>query len=283
VSLRPSLFSRLVEHCTLRATRAARPTTSEATRALRSQLDRAEASLEHAREQWREGDGDAALEALREAERTFDDALGPSGSALQRAASPYAPLPDDARRSIATFNARWSDLAAALDRVRPAAAPAARNLTLLLWRWAVAIALVVFFVDGTRSILERRATKTTASASWGVTYPPENIRDHNFDTSWLLPDGATGWIHAAFSARSVRAVKIYSVRRLPSYGAKLATVDFELSGRVVHSAPIDLSSTLGQSAPHVLALPAPLRVDAVRLTIRSFHGLGGGVGELEIE
>jgi hypothetical protein len=283
VSLRPSLLSRLVEHLTLRAGRAAVPATPEAARALRSQLDGAEASLERAREQWREGDGDAALEALRDAERVFDEALSVNGAALERAVVPYAPLPPDARRTIATFDARWSALSAALDRARPAAATGARNVTLLLWRWAVAIALVVVVVDVTRSIIERRATKTTASASWGVTYPPENIRDRNFDTSWLLPDGATGWIRAAFSPRSVRAVKIYSVRRLPSYGAKLATVDFEVGGRVVHSAPIDLSSTLGQSAPHVLALPAPLRVDAIRLTIRSFHGLGGGVGELEIE
>ncbi len=277
------LFARVLEHCTLRASRAARPSSPSDRAQLGQQLSDARASLDHARDAWNDGDGPAALIALSRAEARFSDAAGDRNSALSIAAAPYVTREASARSTIATFHDRWRALSAALDRVAICAAPSPLVAWVLVRRWSVLLVAIAALATSARSIIARRAQQTTASATWGITYLPEHVADHNLETSWLLPDGALGWVRTTFAQRELRSVRLFNVRRLPSYGAKLCTVEFERDGRAVRSELIDLSSTVGQSVPYVLRLPSPVRADAIRVTIRSYHGLGGGLGEIEVE
>lgn len=272
----------MIEHFTLRSSRAARPAQATDARALEATLAEAHASLELAYAQWVEADAKAALAALDEAERTFARALA-STPALTRAAAPYGALDEDARRTIATFGQRAEALSRALERVRPATRSALANLATLAARWAVVIAAATVVTSSVRAMVERAAVKVTASATWGAAYPPDNVSDHNPSTTWLLPDGTLGWIETSFARRSVRAVKLTSPQRLPSYGARLCTVELKRRGAIVYTREIDAGTAQGQRAPYVLTLATPVEADAVRVHVRSFHGLGGGFSEIDAE
>jgi hypothetical protein len=279
---RRSWPARAIEHFTLRSSRAARPAQSSELRALSATLADVRAGLERSRAQWIDADSRDALASLDEAERRFAEALAASPS-LAKAALPYTPLAPDARRTIATYSARARALSLALDRVQPSVASSAANALTLASRWLVALVVATGTVRAGSAMLERSATDTTASATWGPAYQPANARDHNPSTSWLLPDGTVGWIEATFSRRPARMVKLTNVQRLPSYGAQRCTIELKRGGAVVFTREIDAASTVGSSAPYIVDLPSPVEADALRVYVRSFHGLGGGFSEIDVE
>jgi hypothetical protein len=279
---RRSWPARAIEHFTLRSSRAARPAQPTELRALSTTLAEVRAALDRSRAQWIDADARAALASLDEAERRFAAALE-SSAALAAAALPYAPLEPTARRTIATYSDRARSLARALDRVQPAVASGAANALTVASRWLVALAIAAGSIRAGRAILERSATDTTASATWGPAYQPANARDHNPSTSWLLPDGTVGWIEVTFSRRLARMVKLTNVQRLPSYGAQRCTIELKRRGAVVYTREIDLASTVGSSAPYIVDLPSSIEADALRVYVRSFHGLGGGFSEIDVE
>jgi hypothetical protein len=114
-------------------------------------------------------------------------------------------------------------------------------------------------------------------------YSVDQAVDGDADTHWLLPDHRAGWVRVAFSSRTLRALRLYNVRRMPAYGAKLCTIEVERGGAVVHSARVDLTLTVGKREPFLFTLPSPTVADAVRVHVQTWHSLGGGLAEIELE
>lgn len=280
-ALRPWL-ARAIEYFTLRSSRAARPSSPSELRALRATLASVRATLERSSAQWIDADAHAALASLDKAECLFADALA-SSKALATAALPYVPLDPTARRTIATYSVRARALARALDRVQPAVASSIANARTMASRWLLALAIAAGSIRVASAILTQTTTNTTASATWGPAYQPSNVRDHDPRTNWLLPDGTVGWIKTTFARRAVRRIELTNVQRLPSYGTKRCTLELERRGTVVFTREIDLTSTVGSSAPFIVDLPSPIEADALRVHVRSFHGLGGGLSEIDVQ
>lgn len=274
------MIARALDWFTLRASRGATPAGRADSDALRAALDRARDALERARAQWIDGEGPPALSALEEAERAWSEALALQ-PALRTIARYDAPA-DGERRTISTYDRRWWALSAALDRTAHVARSNARNGATLAGRWALLLALLALGADRVAAARRKAQFRATASASWGINTPPEHIADGKPETAWVLPDGALGWIQSAFPLRTVREVALFNVRGLPLYGARVCTVELLRGTAVVRSEVIDMSSTVGTFAPHVLRLPSPVEADAVRVTIRTFHSLGGGLSEIEV-
>lgn len=274
------MIARALDWFTLRASRGATPEGHAELRSLRASLDRARAALDAAREQWIDGEGAPALEALLDAERAWSEAVALQPT-LRTIAGYDAPAESD-RRTISTYDRRWWALSKALDRTQSVARSTAHNTVTLAGRWCLVIALVAFAGDRAAAARRKAQFRATASASWGINTPPEHIADGKPETAWVLPDGALGWIQSAFPLREVREVSLFNVRGLPLYGAKVCTVELLRAGAIVRSEVIDMSPTVGSSAPHVLRLPSPVNADAVRVTIRTYHSLGGGLGEIDV-
>lgn len=274
------MIARALDWFTLRASRGATPSGRADSDALRAALDRAREALERARAQWIDGEGPPALSALEEAERAWSEALAQQPAL--RAIARYDAPADGERRTISTYDRRWWALSAALDRTAHVARSSARNGATLAGRWALLLALLALGADRVAAARRKAQFRATASASWGINMPPEHVIDGQPETNWLLPDGTLGWVQSSFPSREVREVALVNVRGLVQYGTKVCTVELLRQGVVARSEVIDMTATVGSSQPFVLRLPIAVQADAVRVSVRTYHGLGAGLAELTV-
>jgi hypothetical protein len=108
--------------------------------------------------------------------------------------------------------------------------------------------------------------------------------DGKAGTEWLLPDGQTGWIEIRMRPRAVARVLLLNAHN-PGYNDR-ATKDFalELYGDGALLATVDARFGSFDPVPGWLAVPVDAgSVDRVRLEVRSFHGVGGGIAEIDLE
>ncbi|MBL8680781.1 MAG: hypothetical protein JNK05_16500 [Myxococcales bacterium] len=280
---RPSLAARFIEYFTL--ANAGRAGSRVDRSALGRGLEAVRRAANEAAERWADSDADPALDALAEAEERYRrdvEALFTEPSVLQRLTS-YAPPTEDARTTVSTFVARLDRLDRATRALSVVAGgPFVRWSVRALRLSVLALALVTvgrIAVD----YAKKPSLRASASGAWGDHVGVVHLTDGSPETNWLLPDHTAGWARVSFSPRSLRAVRLYSVRRLPLYGAQQCSIEIELRGRIVRTERIDVSATVGQRAPYVYRLPSAIEADAVRVHIHSWHAIGGGFSEIEIE
>lgn len=126
--------------------------------------------------------------------------------------------------------------------------------------------------------------EATASARFDPRFEPANAVDGNEKTDWLLPDRASGTLDVkVIPARTLKLVRVMNARNLPF--ADRATHDLLIEaldhGKVVKSGAFAFE---GQSADAAWrSLDLGVKVDAVRVTVKSWHGLGGGLAEVVVE
>jgi hypothetical protein len=279
----PRPLAALIEYFWLSASAKVAPALDADRRSLGERLTAVRARLDAALVLWSEAMGEPALEELARAEDLYRSLCDGPLAPVTVLAGGYAPPSQPAQRTISTFDARVRSLETALARVDGARlGPAARWLArgARLSAVGLVVALASLAVAQWR---ERAPMKTSASSSWGTQYFHDRAADRDFTTNWLLPDGMPGWIRVEFAPRAVRLVRLFNVRRLPSYGARRGELELFEGARRVGVYPLDLTASVGQMDPYVLRLPAPVRADALRVTVREFHGIGGGFAEIEVE
>jgi hypothetical protein len=280
---RSSAASRLVEFFAL--AKAARADEGLDRRALSAALEAVRRALDEAAERWADSDAEPALEALARAEERYrSDIAGLfSDTTALATVTGYAPPAPDARKTVSTYDERLARIDRATRSLAPVAGGPLVRWTARAARWSL-LALALAFVG--RSVIARfhkPAMSASASASWGEIAAFGHVADGDIETNWVLPDHTPGWARVAFASRRVRQVRLFSVRRLPSYGAQQCTIEVERGGQIVHSARVDLLSIVGKRAPFVYRLPSATEADAVRVHVHTWHGLGGGLSEIEID
>lgn len=122
----------------------------------------------------------------------------------------------------------------------------------------------------------------TASASFGAQYLAPNAVDGYIPTNWLLPDGTLGSLDVRFERRRVTKVELVNVQNMSHYGAADVTVEVYSGARLLRSFDASMRATVGTAAPTVVAVNVNEPADRVRVTIRSFHDLGGGLAEVRV-
>jgi hypothetical protein len=279
----PRPLAALIEYFWLSSSARVSPALDADRAALARELAAIRARVDAALLLWSEAMGEQALEELARGEDLYRALREGPLAPVTVLARGFAPPAQPAQRTISTFDARVHALESALARIDGARlGPAARWLA----RGArlCAVGLVVALASlGVSQWRARAPMRTSASASWGTQYFHDRAADRDFTTNWLLPDGMPGWIRVEFSPRPVRLVRLFNVRRLPSYGARRGELELFEGTRRVGVYPLELGASIGQMDPHVLRLPAPVRADALRVTVREFQGIGGGFAEIEVE
>lgn len=232
---------------------------AEAERVLREAV----ASLDAARERWPAiAPLVGALPAIEPADDALDDEIDEArAAALDRALG-------EASRAIAKIDGVVADKRGRL------AARARRN-------GVVAAALVVAVGVAWR---QARVVKLTprASATFGAQYLPANATDGYIATNWLLPDGMTGWLEVSFDRRRVSTLEMTNVQNLSHYGAAETTVEFYAGDRMLRSMEVSMRSTVNTAMPAKVNVPVREPIDRIRIHVRTFHDLGGGLSEVVV-
>jgi hypothetical protein len=121
-----------------------------------------------------------------------------------------------------------------------------------------------------------------ASASYGAQYLPANATDGYTATNWLLPDGATGWLEVTFDRRRVKTLELTNVQNLTHYGTIETTIEFYDGARMLRSIDVSMGSTVHTATPTKVAVPVRTPIDRIRIHVRTFHDLGGGLSEVVV-
>jgi hypothetical protein len=254
--------------------------------------DRAQSRSDGADALWREG---ARAEALAMIAAACDDLLAlrarfapiaarigsPEGLAsVERFGDRDETLPRDAERS---FRAALRASRIALDRARGARWGAMRRAEALALRY-IALGLAVFGgVALVRDAWFTHRLRARASAFFNTNFAPQLAVDRRGDTSWLLPDRQTGWLHVAFAPRRVRILRLLNVQRSTDRGSTACRVELYAGQRVVQTLPVDLRAMVANPQPLRLPLAPPEPIDGIRIHVDDFVGLGGGLSEVEVE
>ncbi len=233
---------------------------AEAERLLREVL----ASLEAARAQWPPLDkAFATLPVIAVAEEpTLEHELSD-----ERAAALDSAL-DETVRSLTRAESVVSD-------------KRSRLLTRLRRNAAAATVLVVAAGVGWR---QSQVVKLTphASSSFGPQYAFTNATDGYIATNWLLPDGTPGWIEVTFGRRRVSTLELVNVQTLTHYGTAETTVEFYSGARMLRSMDVSMRATVNTANVTQVAIPVREPIDRIRINVRTFHELGGGLSEVRV-
>ncbi len=126
--------------------------------------------------------------------------------------------------------------------------------------------------------------EASAATRFDARFEPSNAVDGNEKTDWLLPDHATGTLDVkVVPARTVKLVKVLNARNLPfnDRAAKQVLVEALHHGNVVKSGGVLFDAQSADAVWRTLDVGA--KIDAVRVTVQSSHGLGGGIAEVVVE
>ncbi|MDP3274650.1 MAG: hypothetical protein Q8Q09_05600 [Deltaproteobacteria bacterium] len=122
-----------------------------------------------------------------------------------------------------------------------------------------------------------------ASSAFDATRGATNATDGYPSTNWLLPDGQQGWLDLRFNRRRVSKLTLYNVQGLVHYGSILLTIEMYSGARLVRSMEHSMQATVATSLASTVALAAREPIDRIRINVRTFHELGGGLGEVRVE
>jgi hypothetical protein len=232
---------------------------AESERALREAI----VSLSAARERWPAiAPIVGELPTLEPAEEALDDEID------QRRAESLDRALSDASRAVAKIDGVVADKRGRL------AARARRN-------GVVAAALIIAIGGVWRQATSVKLTPR-ASATFGAQYLPTNATDGYIATNWLLPDGMTGWLEVSFDRRRVSVLELTNVQNLAHYGAAETTVEFYVGDRMLRSMDVSMLSTVNTATPVRVNVPVHDPIDRIRINIRTFHDLGGGLSEVVV-
>jgi hypothetical protein len=145
---------------------------------------------------------------------------------------------------------------------------------------SVAFIGLLYFVLRTPRVL-----KATASAQYEARYEPGNAVDGSETTDWLLPDRTAGWIEVqVIPPRRVSKVKIVNARNIPFNDR--ATNEFKVDafsgGAVVKTVEGRFEAYSPEVTARVIEIGAA-NVDRIRIEVKSWHQVGGGLSEIEVD
>ncbi len=178
--------------------------------------------------------------------------------------------------------ARGADLVA----VRIAARAPERREVLLrrVLRVVVVLAIVVlpaaWYVYSTQP-----RTTIEASSEFSGDFPAADVFDGNLETEWLLAERSSGVVSIELSPpRDISGIRLTNANNAPYFdrGARRCVVElFDAQDHVLTSARHEFATQEQTRVP--VDIPITARgVRKVRVRILSFHGLGGGLAEIEL-
>jgi len=130
----------------------------------------------------------------------------------------------------------------------------------------------------------RDDVEVAASDVLHSTYAAVRVVDGNLNTEWLAPEDQDGWLEIRLRKPiDVQAVRITNAHNAPhnDRGAKQLVIDLYHDDKVVAGT----QTTFNQIDPSHQVREIPIAgagVTKVRCTLRSHHGKGGGLAEVEI-
>lgn len=137
---------------------------------------------------------------------------------------------------------------------------------------------LVFWLGKTRLVAD-------ASGSWSEKYPASNAVDGDESTHWVMPDKSLGWL----DVKLLPPRKLATVSVLPGYAPPTySVVDYRLEayagGNVVAATDGTFVPPPGGGKPPwtAVALPTDVKVDKVRLVVKSYHDIGGSIAEVKV-
>lgn len=152
-------------------------------------------------------------------------------------------------------------------------------------RRATAGAIAFGMVLGLGWWLGRTQLVAEASGSWSEKYPPSNAVDGNESTHWVMPDKSLGWL----DVKIVPPRKLTTVSVLPGYEpATYGVVDYRLEAYVGSNVVKSVDGTFvaqpggGKPPWSTIVVPVDVKVDKVRLVVKSYHDIGGSIAEVKI-
>lgn len=124
-----------------------------------------------------------------------------------------------------------------------------------------------------------------ASASYSDETKPARATDGLADTDWLLPDGQAGWIELQFRRpRDVRLVRLLNSRNRHFLDRAAHRVTVSLRGPGGSLAQRDAKLGPPSASAPWIDVPVSARgVTRIKVELRSFHRLGGGLAEVAWE
>jgi hypothetical protein len=130
----------------------------------------------------------------------------------------------------------------------------------------------------------RWGLRAEASAVLGQDHAADHAVDGDPRTEWALPNGETGWLDVRiWPSRRASRIRLLNSRNAPhdDRGTKDFRVDLFYEGRQV-----EVLKGAFQTFPENRWLSLPvhdLRIDRLRLHVDSYHGVGGGIAEVEVD
>jgi hypothetical protein len=131
---------------------------------------------------------------------------------------------------------------------------------------------------------QSREVKLTprASSFFGTAYVPANATDGYVASNWLLPDGTAGWLDVTFDRRKVTTIELVNVQGMSHYGTLETSIELYSGARRVRAFDLSLRASLGTPNPTRAALLAREPIDRIRINVRTYHDLGGGLAEVRV-
>jgi len=147
-----------------------------------------------------------------------------------------------------------------------------------------ACAFVVLVLIGIDFARTPHALKAEASARFNYNYPPEQVVDGKKETEWVLPDRMPGWVDVqVIPARKISRVRVLNMHNAP-YNDR-ATKDYQIQalykGQVVKAQ--DGTWPEFSENPEWTTMELGMTVDHVRVEVKSWHRMGGGIAEIAVE
>jgi hypothetical protein len=135
-------------------------------------------------------------------------------------------------------------------------------------------------------VLAQFRARATCSAKYSVSHEAANVLDAHPDSEWLLPDNAPGWIDLTLSpARTVSTVRIINAHN--SIHNDRATKQFRIEvyrkGDLVKTVDGTFSTLTPTPDWTKFELGRQENVSRIRVVVNSWHGLGGGFGEIRVD
>lgn len=155
-------------------------------------------------------------------------------------------------------------------------------------RIALAVLAVLIVVGAAAFALwPRHGLHAEASAQFGTghTFAPSNAIDGQPETEWLLPDAVSGHVEVrSWPAQRVERVVLLNARNPPYHDRASREYRVELFAGDRSLRTIEGAFESLERDPEPVAIDVGIDgVDRVRVTIVSWHGLGGGLAEITIE
>lgn len=127
--------------------------------------------------------------------------------------------------------------------------------------------------------------RASATARYDERFVPAKAIDGDPQTEWLLPDGAAGTLQLDVSpARKITRVRLLNAHN-PGYddrGTREWTVHLFHEGKEVRTFDGSFPQP-PKVVPWTAVMVDAVRVDRIRIDVRSFYGASGGLAEVEVE